>query len=102
MTFHQRCDDSHGEVPQRQRVAADGLFALALATCCLLAVWLVVLPAIGQVPVVRRDIDRVNAAGIDASALYWTDLDDSRLWKRQQFGAATTKADRLHRIERLP
>lgn len=49
-------------------------------------VWLVVLPAIGRLPAVRDEIDRVDAAGINASALYWTELEDERLWRRGGFG----------------
>ena len=67
----------------------------SLLGCTLLigVVWLWVFPAIGRVPAVRADIDRVDAAGIDASALYWTELNDSRLWAKNTLHASHDRVD---------
>lgn len=59
---------------------------LLLVAMLISVVWLVVLPAVGRASFVRAEIDRVNAAGINSSALYWTELDDERLWRRGSFG----------------
>lgn len=63
---------------------ATGVRTLVLAGVALSCFWGMVLPAIGRVSFVRADIERVDAAGIDASALYWTDLEDERLWSRTE------------------
>lgn len=63
--------------PTKQRIIALGL---ALAT--LSVIWGVVLPWLATVDVIQRDIARTEAAGIDPSALYWTDLDRDDLWER--------------------
>ena len=48
-----------------------------LLTCCLVIgfTWLVVLPWIGELGPVRRTIERNEAAGIDPSAMFYTDLE---------------------------
>lgn len=63
---------------------ATGIRTLVLAGVALSCFWGMVLPAIGRVPFIRADIERLDAAGIDASALYWTDLEDKRLWSRTE------------------
>ena len=45
--------------------------AMAMVWC-----WLVFLPAVGRTPVMRRMIDRNEAAGIDVGAKFYTDLGD--------------------------
>ncbi len=52
-----------------------GKFQLALAASAILLVWLVVLPWLGRRGELRRAIDRNEAAGIDPSALFYTDLE---------------------------
>ena len=41
----------------------------------MLVVWLVVLPAIGRLTVVRDHVARLEAARIDPSAMYYTELE---------------------------
>ena len=46
-----------------------------VAVASLSTVWLVVLPRLGRAPVVRDMIERNQAASIDPSALFYTDLE---------------------------
>ncbi len=39
-------------------------------------VWLVLLPALTQTDYVRSHIDRMQAAGIDPSAMFYTEVQD--------------------------
>lgn len=66
----------------------SGWKVLLASIAVIAGVWLGVLPAISRVPAIRADIDRVDAAGINASALYWTELDNERLWREQPLSAA--------------
>lgn len=52
-----------------------GRWQLFLASLCIALMWMVILPAIAKVPVVRTMIDRHEAAGIDPSAMYYTDVE---------------------------
>lgn len=63
-----------------KRWRSNGRGVLLGAVVGIGAIWLGVLPVVGRLPVVRADIERVNAAGIDPSALYWTELDDDSVW----------------------
>ncbi|MGB7325287.1 MAG: hypothetical protein WBD31_10490 [Rubripirellula sp.] len=51
--------------------------AIKLASCVLAiaVIWLVVLPWIGRRAVVSERIDWLDSKGIDASAMYYTELD---------------------------
>jgi hypothetical protein len=51
---------------------------LAICSAFLAVVWLLVLPAIGSRPGLRRKIQMLDARGIDASALFYTDLEMMR------------------------
>lgn len=48
---------------------------LAAALFGVAAVWLVALPTAGRLSVVRRHIERLEAARIDPSAMYYTELE---------------------------
>ena len=52
-----------------------GRWQLLFASLFVALTWLVVLPAIASLPAVRRMIDRHEAAGIDPSAMYYTDVE---------------------------
>lgn len=52
-----------------------GLLRLALATAALAATWLVVLPWVGSLGPVREFVQGNEAAGINPSAVYYTEID---------------------------
>ena len=61
------------ELTKRQRA-----LRFAVVTIALVAVWLVVLPWLGRASAIRNIIDRNQAASIDPSALFYTDLEHLR------------------------
>jgi hypothetical protein len=50
-----------------------GVVRLSLATVAIMAVWLVVLPAVGELASVRQRIEGNHAAGINPTAVFYTD-----------------------------
>jgi hypothetical protein len=50
-----------------------GAVRLSLAAVAIIALWLVVLPALGQLASVRHRIDGNHAAGINPTAVFYTD-----------------------------
>lgn len=50
-----------------------GAVRLFLAAVVIIAVWLVVLPALGQLASVRQRIEGNHAAGINPTAVFYTD-----------------------------
>jgi len=50
-----------------------GAVRLSFAAVAIIAVWLVVLPALGQLASVRHRIDGNHAAGINPTAVFYTD-----------------------------
>ncbi len=56
---------------------------LGLAIVAVVLVWLVVLPSLGQNPAVRSMIDRNEAAGIDAGAVFYSEHPNARIWQRE-------------------
>ena len=50
-------------------------------------IWLSVLPSLGRLPSLREAIDERDAHGIDASAMYYTDLEmmDGVIRRNEQF-----------------
>lgn len=63
-------------------MTADGtlscrIFRFTAAVAGLLAIWLVILPLAGHLPVVRSHLDRLDALHINAAAMFYTELDDT-------------------------
>ncbi len=54
----------------------------ALAVLSIALVWLVVLPWVGEQAAVRRHVDRLHAADINASAMFYTEL-ECQQWLRK-------------------
>ena len=52
-----------------------GTVKLLIASVVIAGIWLIVLPRIGNLPIFRASIQRNQAAGIDPSAMYYTDLE---------------------------
>jgi hypothetical protein len=52
---------------------------LLLACATLAAVWLLLLPALLHLAPIRNHVDRLDAHNVDASAMYYTDLDPAFL-----------------------
>ncbi|MFO0906004.1 MAG: hypothetical protein U0939_23555 [Pirellulales bacterium] len=59
--------------PQRMRSRARVRFVASVAA--LSFIWLVVLPSIGRLTAVREHVARLEAARIDPSAMYYTELE---------------------------
>jgi hypothetical protein len=55
--------------------ASKGLRSLALISLLVVVGWLVVFPAVTRLGPIRRHIDRLEAARIDPSAMYYTELE---------------------------
>lgn len=51
----------------------NGAVRLSLATVAIIAVWLIALPAVGQLGPVRQRIDGNHAAGINPTTVFYTD-----------------------------
>src|SRR5690606_32637974 len=52
---------------------------LLLATATLVAVWLLLLPALLHLAPIRNHVDHLDAHGVDASAMYYTELEPELL-----------------------
>ncbi|TWT34774.1 hypothetical protein [Blastopirellula retiformator] len=48
---------------------------LGIAVGVIAFIWLVVLPRLGETPPVKRHIETMKAAGIDPSAMFYTELE---------------------------
>lgn len=57
------------------RGTAGRWLQLLLAVQCILIIWLVILPAIQQLKPIKRHLRLLEEKRIDASALYYTDLE---------------------------
>lgn len=71
-------DSAHGTASRHASCKATSLrgwFWFGLSTAVMVSVWTMLLPWIGTHRHVRARIDRLDARGIDPSALYYTDLD---------------------------
>lgn len=53
----------------------NGCGRLLLAVCAVAAVWLALLPWLAQQPHIAEHIRDLEVRGIDAGAMYYTDLD---------------------------
>ncbi|MEZ6063234.1 MAG: hypothetical protein R3C19_23045 [Planctomycetaceae bacterium] len=62
-------EENHEAGPSLQ-----GTIRLILATIVIATIWLVVLPWIAEFPSIRDRSDRLEAAGIDPSAMFYTEL----------------------------
>jgi hypothetical protein len=51
-----------------------GVLRLAVCTAAAALLWLLILPQLSDLPVVRTTIDRNNALGIDPSAKFYSEL----------------------------
>lgn len=65
------------------------LAKMAFALTSLALIWLVLLPALGDYPQIRRHIDTMQAAGINPSAMYYSELPN--------LPAAEAEFRRIHR-----
>ena len=54
-------------------VKSNGVWRLSFALLAILAVWLIVLPAVSQMDPVRHRIDANREAGINPTAVFYTD-----------------------------
>ncbi|HEX6985426.1 MAG TPA: hypothetical protein VF170_08615 [Planctomycetaceae bacterium] len=61
--------------PRRSPSRHRGLLALAAGSAALAAVWLVVLPRVGELPSVRGRIEANESRGINPGAMYYTELE---------------------------
>lgn len=52
---------------------------LAVAVIAIAVLWLVVLPRLGTLEPVADHLDRLDRHGIEADAMYWTELESSIL-----------------------
>ncbi len=52
-----------------------GRFGLAAAGLVVWVIWIVVLPAFASRPAMSKYLDRMDQAGIDASAMFYTELE---------------------------
>jgi hypothetical protein len=69
---------------------------LLLASALIAAVWLLVLPALLHLPPIRNHVDHLDAHGVDASAMYYTELEpqfllDNRITRDGESTADTTR-----------
>lgn len=48
---------------------------LGIAVGVMALIWLVVLPRLGETPPIKRHIETMKAAGIDPSAMFYTELE---------------------------
>ena len=60
-----------GESPN----SLPGWIGLLAGVLAIAVVWLVILPAVGRRPEVAARIDRLDARGIDPSAMFYTELE---------------------------
>jgi hypothetical protein len=79
--------------PERPTAHAGDLRKLgsaAAALALIAVVWLVVLPGIGRLPAVRRHSDAMRAGEIEASAMFYTELNwtppTGPVWRRATTG----------------
>lgn len=63
----------------RQRYLSAGAVAVLMALT-----WLIFLPWLGQQPAVRRHVDSLHAADINASAMFYSELDCKYLLQRRR------------------
>jgi hypothetical protein len=54
---------------------AGGWPSLLAASSLVAAIWMVLLPRVGAHPAIRSSIDRRTALGVNAEALFYTDLE---------------------------
>jgi len=53
----------------------SGWLSLCLCVITMTIVWLLLLPALSHIPSLQAEIENQKARGIDASAMFYTDLD---------------------------
>lgn len=66
-TFHNR--------RTTERRPLHGWLGLLVASLTVIAIWMLLLPRIGSQPSLRSSIDRREALGINAEAMFYTDLE---------------------------
>ena len=75
---------------QKDALRNPGGWLRLIVGCTLLSlIWMIVLPWIGRHEGVRRDLQRLEQADVNAGALYYTDL--------RMLPALLCRLDRLHR-----
>jgi len=57
-----------------------GGWQLVLAFLCLFAVWCWGLPALGRIQPIRQHVDALEDRRIDASAMFYTELESFEPW----------------------
>lgn len=102
-SFSDACDGRPGDQQQPSsnslltHAASAGLISrptlyLLLATATLAGIWLLLLPALLHLAPVRDHVDHLDAHGVDASAMYYTELDPTMLLDHRQRGASGPSA----------
>jgi len=61
------------EIVSEPRLPAPGV-RLAVCLSAIAAIWLLILPALAEVSIIRRMIDRHEADGVDPSAKFYSEL----------------------------
>jgi hypothetical protein len=74
-------------VPSARFISRSAMHLL-LATATLAAVWLLLLPALLQLAPIRNHVDYLDAHEVDASAMYYTELDPEFLIDNRTAGDA--------------
>lgn len=58
------------------------LFSAGVSMLAIALVWLVFLPWLGERPAVRSHVDRLHAANINASAMFYSELECQELLEK--------------------
>lgn len=58
----------------RQKSSQNKVARLLVGTVLMLVCWMLVLPALSEQPAVRRELDRHAAQGINAGAMFYSEL----------------------------